>query len=263
MTARLALLLATSFGVLVWAQQAPPPAQQTPPTTPQVESYRLGPGIQTPVLLRSVQPKYTREALQAKIEGVVELEVVILPNGTVGDVRVTRSLDQVNGLDQQAIDAAKQWLFRPGTKDGREVPVIVTLVMEFRLSSDTFRVSSDPSPSSPSLTPAGDAARDDFYKDTYRSVYPRLEQPVAIRTTQPKYTSDAMRAKLQGTVEVEAVVDVDGTVSRARVTKSLDPQLGLDQNALAAVKSWVFTPGRLNEQPVPVVVKLTLEFRLH
>jgi TonB family protein len=256
MTARLALVLATSFGVLLSAQQAPPATQQTPPTTQPVEPYRLGPGIQAPVVLRSVQPKYPREALQAKIEGVVELELVILADGTIGDVRVTKSLDKTNGLDQQAIDAAKQWLFRPGTRDGRDVSVIVTVIMEFRLSDRG-------SPSTPSPTPAGAAASDEFYKDTYPSVYPRLVQPVAIRTSQPKYTSEALRAKLQGMVEVEAVVGTDGTVTRARVSKSLDTQLGLDQNALDAVKSWTFEPGRLNGQPVPVVVTLTLEFRIH
>ena len=258
MTARLALMLATSFGVLISAQQASPPAtQQAPPPTLELQPYPpIGPGIQAPTPTRSVNAKYTREAIQAKVEGLVELTMVVLPNGNVSDVKVTKSLDSKYGLDQQAIDAAKQWLFRPGTKDRRAVPMFVTILMEFRLSDRG-------SPTTPSQTPSSATARDDFYKDTYPSVYPKLEQPVLLRSSQPKYTSDAMRAKLQGMVEVEAVVDVDGTVSRARVTKSLDAQLGLDQNALDAVKSWVFTPGRLNGQPVPVVVKLTLEFRLH
>jgi TonB family protein len=48
----------------------------------------------------------------------------------------------------------------------------------------------------------------------------------------------------------------------ARVAKSLDTQLGLDENALEAVRSWVFEPGRLNGQPVPVVVKFPREFRI-
>ncbi|MGE5837568.1 MAG: energy transducer TonB [Acidobacteriota bacterium] len=257
MTARLALLLATSFGVLISAHQASPAGQQTPPTTQQVQPYPpIGPGIQAPTPTHSVNAKYTRDAIQAKIEGLVELTMVVLPDGNVSDVQVTKSLDAKFGLDQQAIDAAKQWRFKPGTKDGRVVPMFVTILMEFRLSARG-------SPTTPSQTPAAAAANDDFYKDTYLSVYPQLVQPVLLRSSQPKYTSDAMRAKLQGMVEVEAVVGTDGTVTRARVSKSLDTQLGLDQNALDAVKSWVFTPGRLNGQPVPVVVRLTLEFRLH
>ena len=249
MTVRLALVLAASFGALVSAQQAPPATQQ-------LEIYPSnGPGIQAPALIRSLQARYTPEAIQARIEGVVELRMVVLPDGNVRDVQVTKSLDTTYGLDQQAIDAAKQWSFRPGTKDGRAVPMFVTIVMEFRLSDRG-------SPPTPSQTPAAAAARDEFYKDTYPSVYPALVQPVLLRSPQPKYTSDALRAKLQGTVEVEAVVGVDGTVSRARVTKSLDTQLGLDESAVDAAKSWVFEAGRLNGQPVPVVVRLKLEFRI-
>jgi protein TonB len=86
-----------------------------------------------PVPLRSVQPKYTSDAMRAKIQGVVQLEVVVLENGTVGDVRITRSLDKNFGLDTEAITAARQWLFRPATRQGKPVPIIVLLELEFRL----------------------------------------------------------------------------------------------------------------------------------
>jgi len=95
---------------------------------------RPGSGIAMPTLLRQVEPKYTSEAMRAKVQGSVELEAVVLPNGTVGDVRITRSLDKAFGLDQEAIKAAKGWLFRPGSdRDGKPVGVIVTLILEFRL----------------------------------------------------------------------------------------------------------------------------------
>ena len=119
---RLALTLLLALPVLVSAQQV----QQTEP-------YRAGPGIQFPTPVRSVQPKYTPEALQAKVKGVVELEVVVSPTGTVGDVRVTKSLDTKYGLDQQAIEAAKQWVFRPGMKDGRRMRCSFTRTLRRRL----------------------------------------------------------------------------------------------------------------------------------
>jgi beta-N-acetylhexosaminidase len=91
------------------------------------------PGIGSPKLLHEVKPSYTNAARDAKIQGVVALECVILPDGSVGDVRVVRSLDRVHGLDEQAVAAARQWRFTPGTKDGKPVAVHVTLELNFRL----------------------------------------------------------------------------------------------------------------------------------
>jgi protein TonB len=94
---------------------------------------RPGGDVTAPTLIRSVDPRYTNEALIAKLAGTVELEAVVLANGTVGPVRVTQSLDAVHGLDQEALIAARQWLFRPGTQQGRPVDVIVKLVIAFHI----------------------------------------------------------------------------------------------------------------------------------
>jgi len=96
-------------------------------------AFRPGSGVTDPTLVRQEQPKYTSDAMRAKIQGIVELEAVVLPNGTVGDVRIVKSLDARYGLDQEAIRAARAWLFRPGTLQGKPVPVLVTLILEFRL----------------------------------------------------------------------------------------------------------------------------------
>jgi len=95
--------------------------------------YRPGAGIQNPQVLHEVKPEYTSEAARARIQGTVWLEVVVLPDGTVGDVTVTKSLDPVFGLDQQAIKAARQWRFVPGTRFGEPVPVAVVLELFFNL----------------------------------------------------------------------------------------------------------------------------------
>ncbi len=57
----------------------------------------------------------------------------MLADGNVGDVKVVRSLDTTYGLDQQAVNAAKQWTFKPGTKDGKAVSVLVTIELRFTL----------------------------------------------------------------------------------------------------------------------------------
>jgi periplasmic protein TonB len=96
-------------------------------------AYRIGSGVESPRLLRSVRPNYTSEAMRAKVQGVVRLEGIVLPDGTVGDVRVLRSLDAVFGLDEEAIKAAKQFRFAPGTRFGQPVAVIVSFEIEFTL----------------------------------------------------------------------------------------------------------------------------------
>ena len=61
------------------------------------------------------------------------MTVVVLSDGTVGEVTVLRSLDTTFGLDGQAVLAAKQWVFNPGMKDGLPVAVRVTIEMTFTL----------------------------------------------------------------------------------------------------------------------------------
>ena len=86
--------------------------------------------------------------------------------------------------------------------------------------------------------------------------------PVLIYERPPTYTSAAMQKRIQGTVELEAIVMADGTVAKPRVVRSLDP--GLDQRALDAVMFWRFKPGqrRDTKQPVNVTVSIHLAFIL-
>jgi len=97
--------------------------------------YQIGNGVTSPVLLKEVKPNYTGDAMRAKLQGVVEMEAVVLPDGTVDPnrIKITRSLDSTFGLDQQAIIAVKQWRFRPGTYKGQPVPVIVNVELTFTL----------------------------------------------------------------------------------------------------------------------------------
>jgi periplasmic protein TonB len=95
--------------------------------------YRPGNGVESPRLLKSVRPNYTAEAMRAKVQGIVKLEGVVQSDGTVGDVKVTRSLDPIFGLDQEAIKAARQFRFVPGTRFGEPVAVLVSFEIEFTL----------------------------------------------------------------------------------------------------------------------------------
>jgi protein TonB len=85
-----------------------------------------------PVALRRVLPEYPLLARQARIEGEVVLDALILSDGTVGEVRVVRGLPL--GCTQAAIEALRRWSFRPGERDGVAVDARFTLTVDFRIS---------------------------------------------------------------------------------------------------------------------------------
>jgi protein TonB len=87
----------------------------------------------TTVLTHEVAPVYTAEAKERRIQGIVGVDAVVLKDGTVGDITVTKSLDQKYGLDEQAVKCAKQWKFKPGTKDGKPIDVRVSIEVSFTL----------------------------------------------------------------------------------------------------------------------------------
>ena len=95
--------------------------------------YRPGNGVEPPRLLRKVDPQYTADAMRAKVQGTVEIECIVQPNGSCSNIDVVHSLDRVFGLDQEAIKAVQQWRFVPGRRQGQEVPVIVTIELTFTL----------------------------------------------------------------------------------------------------------------------------------
>ena len=94
--------------------------------------YRPGSGVIPPTLLREVKPTYTVEALRAKIQGSVLLEVVVQRDGTPRDIRVFQSLDP-KGLDLEAVRAVERWRFSPGRLNGVPVDVLVTIALDFSI----------------------------------------------------------------------------------------------------------------------------------
>jgi TonB family protein len=84
-----------------------------------------------PQILARPVPGYTDEARRAQVEGAVKLSVVLKADGTVSDITVARTLGY--GLDQKAIEAAKELRFVPAQKDGHTVSVRIFLEFKFSL----------------------------------------------------------------------------------------------------------------------------------
>ncbi len=93
--------------------------------------FRVGGGVTSPVLLHKVEPEYSEEARKAKYQGTVLLYIEVSPDGRATNIRVQRSLGL--GLDEKAIEAVKQWKFKPGYKGGQPVTVAATIEVNFRL----------------------------------------------------------------------------------------------------------------------------------
>jgi TonB family protein len=111
------------------AAVAPPSSRPAAPALP-VRIYRPNEaGVVAPTVISGPKPVYTRQAMDAKIEGNVVLSCVVGVDGTIVGVTVIKELEP--GLDEAAITAARRWRFVPGTKDGKPVPVQVELEMTF------------------------------------------------------------------------------------------------------------------------------------
>ncbi|MEE8523521.1 MAG: TonB family protein [Thermoanaerobaculia bacterium] len=84
--------------------------------------------------------------------------------------------------------------------------------------------------------------------------------PVKVYAPQPQYTEIARRARIQGVVIVQAIIDKEGDVSNVKLLKSLP--MGLGEAAAKAIKTWKFKPATLNGKPVDVYYNLTVNFQL-
>jgi TonB family protein len=89
-----------------------------------------------------------------------------------------------------------------------------------------------------------------------------ITAPRVLHQIAAQYTADAMRAKIEGSVILEAVVGTDGRVDAIHIAQSLDALHGLDEQAVRALQQWTFTPGMKDGLPVPVAIKVELTFHL-
>jgi protein TonB len=92
---------------------------------------------------------------------------------------------------------------------------------------------------------------------------PGVERPRILREVKPVYTDGGLKAKIQGSVVLDCVVEADGRMGACIVVHSLDTLHGLDAEALRVVRQWTFSPATKDGVPVAIVVTLILEFNLY
>jgi protein TonB len=204
---------------------------------------RVGTELPAPRKIKDVRPTSPPEAQTAGARGVVVLDATIDPDGKVSNARVVRS---VALLDAAAVAAVRQWEFTPTVINGRAVPVIMTVTVNFTAPEG----SSTPSP--PAAPPLQAGAS---------TIQPLRGGPTprVIKRVNASYTAEALRAGVQGSVMVEVTIDPQGKVSDTKVTRSIPL---LDAAAVAAARQWEFTPTIIDGTPVPAIATIELSFNM-
>ena len=198
--------------------------------------YRSGdPGVTSPVAVDERPSSYTADAMLAGVEGSLKLECVVNADGTVGDIRVVQPL--FPSLDEEAVKSLKRWMFRPGTRDGQPVAVLVEIEHAFTMGGKRRGPGRVYMPGEHGVT----APR--VHRET-RAVYP------ASPGTSPPL----------GSVMVDVVVRPDGTVASPKVMKGVAPALAAA--ALEAVRQWRFAPGWKDGKPVSTRVTVEVRFAM-
>lgn len=92
-------------------------------------AVRVAGPVRAPKKIKDVKPVYPAIARDARIDGVVRIEATVGPNGDVVDAHVVQSVPM---LDQAALDAVQQWHYEPATQNGKAVPVVMTVSVNFQ-----------------------------------------------------------------------------------------------------------------------------------
>ena len=195
--------------------------------------------IKPPRLIKRVDPFYPEIARQARVEGIVILEVATDIHGRVADVRILRSIPL---LDQAAIDAVRQWVYEPAVIDGKPRGMIFTATVTFVLDGGKPK------------TRVETGAEQEPLRITSG-----VEGPKALKKVDPVYPLKARQAHVQGVVILEATTDIYGRVQTIKVLRSIPL---LDQAAIDAVRQWVYEPVVINGKPRELTFTVQVQFIL-
>jgi TonB family protein len=257
--------------------------QQANPITPE-----------NPIPRRSLyfEPRYPLEASRLDARGTVSLRITLDDLGRVAEVRTTgvpvlgavtagsgdeaAALAAIGALVESARHSVWLWLydapanppiaFDVAISFGPAKPEIVFHgSAERRIGLEGGQLGGGQSPRAatpplpplpPELSPAGP---DPDWMQGVTRVGGNFTPPRKTVHVSPIYPDEALRARVQGVVIVEARIEADGTILHARILRSIPM---LDQAALDAVRQWEFTPTLQDGRPVPVMMTMTVQFSL-
>lgn len=236
------------------------------------DSQKVAAGVMAGQLVSKVQPVYPPEAKEKGIGGTVVLHAIIGKDGTIQDLAV------ISGppvLVASAMDAVKQWIYKPYLLNGDPTEVETTITVNFNLNNSVGPGNrSNPAISDNSQArQAGASFRPIALASTSGSqqagrgsdagvntVGGSVHAPVLISSVDPQYTEAARKAKLSGNVVVGLTVDPNGVPQDVHITKGLGNVL--DAKAVEAVQQYRFKPGTKNGEPVAVALNVEVNFQI-
>jgi TonB family protein len=193
-----------------------------------------------PIALSWVPPAYPQEAIAQKLEGRVQVRLVVDETGTVTKARVLLSSNRV--FEEAAIQSARQWRFSPPISDGRNVSQCVDATLPFRRADFKRK-------QVPSIPPA-------------EVVLSIVEAPhtsaVKIRGRDPDYPGSLLSRHLPGVVVVKFIVSAEGRAQAPRVLGATHADFA--QPALAAVETLVFRPAMQGDLAIAAPMESAMEF---
>jgi TonB family protein len=195
-----------------------------------------------------VMPVYPPLAVQARIQGDVQLMATVGADGSV------LRLQALNGhplLVPAAMEAARQWQFHPATRNGQPVESTVPISVPFRLEGMM------PPPAQPAITPGTPASPT---APARIRIGGNVMQAKLLHSVEPVYPAQAKAENIEGSVTLAITIGEDGAVQAA---EPVDGNPLLAAAAMDAVKQWTYQPTLLNGQPVIVMTTLTVPFQLH
>ncbi len=240
-------------------------------------AFYAGSGITAPELL-ALNVTDLASGHCKKVDGTARLSMIVSEDGRPEEIYLLRATG--NDLDKLALKIARDDRFNPGGLNGRPAPTAVsdeiTLHTCIRETSNDqgqkvaaiilkstpeqkVELQQEPAPATTHL--ADDLAEKQTKEGPPYKVGGPVSAPVPIHTVEARFTDQARSAKYQGACLISLIVDPQGMPTNLRVARPLG--MGLDLNAIEAIRHYRFTPAMKNGVPVPVSITIEIDFRLY
>lgn len=236
-------------------------AQARAGRVPVVQSYM------STQITNKVAPVYPAQAKEAHVQGVVVLRVEIGKTGDVEDVKVISGHPM---LAPAAVEAVKQWKYKPLLLNGEANEVETTVMVNFTLAEEPVAkgVAGDapgglpagqPGGVNSGVIPVGSGNAGQAPVPRRARVSQGVMQGMVVSKVQPEYPADAREQHIEGEVRLKATIDKEGKVIDLQLDSG-HPMLA--PAAIEAVRQWKYRPFLLNGEAIEVETTVTVNFSL-